>query len=308
MAINNLQSRHRIRAGQVLALPYGGTAGSAVRQAAVAIEPGTQIYTVRSGDTLGQIAERAGISEQDLLANNGLANGNRIYVGQKLSLIADETTDETPVNESGQLVAAEQMAKWPDGEEEPDRAPADAAEEQELSAAVAASVEAPADQGGDMAMLADPSDYLVATDGTIEIQAEETLGHYASWLNIRTQKLRDLNDYEFRKPAVIGHHLRLDFTRVTQAQFEAKRIAYHRELQEAFFARYRIADTKVHEFRQGDSLFVLSLRRYKVPVWLLRQYNPDLDLDLIKPGTSIVIPQIERVDHGTEAEGTVADA
>ena len=87
------------------------------------------------------------------------------------------------------------------------------------------------------------------SDGMIEIQAEETLGHYASWLNIRTQKLRDLNGYDFRKPVVIGRHLQLDFTRVTPEQFSAKRIAYHRELQESFFARYRIADTKVHEFQ-----------------------------------------------------------
>jgi hypothetical protein len=26
---------------------------------------------------------------------------------------------------------------------------------------------------------------------------------------------------------------------------------------------------------------------------LLRQYNPDLDLDLVQPGTQIVFPQIE---------------
>ena len=32
---------------------------------------------------------------------------------------------------------------------------------------------------------ADPSDYSVATDGTIEVQAAETLGHYAEWLGIR---------------------------------------------------------------------------------------------------------------------------
>jgi len=53
---------------------------------------------------------------------------------------------------------------------------------------------------------------------------------------------------------------------------------------------------------------VLSLRRYKVPVWLLRQYNPDLDLDRIKPGTQIIIPQIERVDGNSGAQESVADA
>ena len=154
-------------------------------------------------------------------------------------------------------------------------------------------------------MLADPSDYLVAANGTIEIQAEETLGHFASWLNIRTQKLRDLNNYSFGTPAIIGRYIQLDFTRVTPEQFASKRIAYHRELQETFFTRFRIADTTVHEFRPGDSLFVLSVRKYKVPVWLLRQYNPDLDLDRIRPGTPIVIPQIERVERNSQPTADV---
>jgi len=303
MTINNLKSRHRIRAGQVLNLPYKGTA------IPVEISSGTQIYTVRSGDTLGQIARRSGVPERELLAHNGLANGNRIYVGQKLRLTAGEATDITLVSSTDQAVAAKQPAESSVIVEQPVLASVDAATEPAATEeAVAASVVASAEQGADTAMLADPSDYLVANDGTIEIQAEETLGHYASWLNIRTQKLRDLNNYEFRKPVVIGRHLRLDFTRVTAEQFAAKRIAYHRELQESFFTRYRIADTTVHEFRRGDSLFVLSVRRYKVPVWLLRQYNPDLDLDRIKPGTQIVIPQIERVDSGTGPQGSVADA
>ena len=30
-------------------------------------------------------------------------------------------------------------------------------------------------------LLADPSDYSVAADGSIEVQATETLGHIAEW-------------------------------------------------------------------------------------------------------------------------------
>jgi membrane-bound lytic murein transglycosylase D len=248
------------------------------------------------------------MAERELQDLNGLSNGNQIYIGQELRLSAAAETDAAATASSARPVAVSQAEPLPVAGENPEQVMDDAAVEPVLSEEiVAASATAPAEQGADTAMLADPSDYFVASDGTIEIQAEETLGHYASWLNIRTQKLRDLNGYEFRKPVVIGRHLQLDFTRVTPEQFAAKRIAYHRELQESFFTRYRIADTKVHEFRRGDSLFVLSLRRYKVPVWLLRQYNPDLDLDRIKPGTQIVIPQIERVDGGTEPGRTVAD-
>ncbi len=317
MAVNNLKSRHRIRAGQVLNLPYKGAATQA------AISPGAQTYTVRSGDTLSQIARRSGVPERELLARNGLADGNRIYVGQKLRLVGTDVPVVIASSSDDHIITVRQPEEPPVLAAEPVPVPAQASlslavpddvaidviatDDVVTDEAVAASAGASAGQGADAVMLADPSDYLVAADGTIEIQAEETLGHYASWLNIRTQKLRDLNGYAFRKPAVIGRRLQLDFTRVTAEQFAAKRVDYHRELQEAFFVRYRIADTTVHEFRSGDSLFVLSLRRYKVPVWLLRQYNPDLDLDHIRPGTEIVIPHIERVD-GSVSQTPVADA
>jgi membrane-bound lytic murein transglycosylase D len=44
--------------------------------------------------------------------------------------------------------------------------------------------------------------------------------------------------------------------------------------------------------KNGDSLWELSEVRYNVPVWLLRQYNPDLDLDRIRPGNTVVVPLI----------------
>lgn len=46
----------------------------------------TGTYTVRAGDTLSTIAARLGTSTRSLAATNGLANPNRIYVGQRLTL------------------------------------------------------------------------------------------------------------------------------------------------------------------------------------------------------------------------------
>ena len=49
-------------------------------------------------------------------------------------------------------------------------------------------------------------------------------------------------------------------------------------------------------------------RRYKVPVWLLRQYNPDLDIDRLHPGTEVIFPQIERSAAGSEPAAAMASA
>jgi membrane-bound lytic murein transglycosylase D len=157
-------------------------------------------------------------------------------------------------------------------------------------------------------LLADPSDYVVADDGTIEVQAAETLGHYADWLEIRTQQLRDLNGYSFRQPLVIGHRLRLSFSEVNRETFMARRIAHHREIQEAFFVRYRITETTAHNLRRGESVWDLTRQRYKVPVWLLRQYNPDLDIGRVKPGMQVVFPQIERIEMDSSPRSSLAEA
>ena len=140
------------------------------------------------------------------------------------------------------------------------------------------------------ALLSDPSDYNVAADNTIEVHELETLGHFADWLEIRTQRLRDINGLAFRTPVEVGKRLKLDLQKVDAAVFESRRIAYHRQQQDSFFRRNVIAGVTEHTIRSGESIWILSLREYAVPIWLFRQYNPELELDKVRPGTSVRFP------------------
>jgi len=143
---------------------------------------------------------------------------------------------------------------------------------------------------------ADPSDYSVAGE-SIEVQAAETLGHYADWLEVRAWRLRHLNGMRYGQPVVIGQRITLDFTRVSATEFEQRRLGYHQSLQEAFFKRFRIAGTRDHVIRSGESLWILARRTYDIPIWLLRQYNPDLDFDTVDIGITVVVPQLEPLDE-----------
>ncbi len=329
MALNNLKSRHRIRIGQTLNLPYRGMASMA------AIPKGTVTYVVQRGDTVGVIAQRAGMQVDEVLMFNALSNRNQIYPGQQLQLmarvnepVADEANpaeateeaavlDSTPVEVPQQTSAGTVVRPVAGTIELAILAFADRMEPMSQPMAVADEpaemdetdmVGKPAEPAEPVTLLADPSDYDVAADGRVEVQAAETLGHYADWLEIRTQRLRDLNGYSFRRPVVIGQRLKLDFSTVNRNKFTARRIRYHRELQEAFFTRYRITDTTIHRLRRGESLYILTLRRYKVPIWLLRQYNPDLDLNRVQYGMEIVFPRIEKVDGPGAPAPEFADA
>ncbi len=370
--LNGLNSRNFIRAGQVLRLPGNGeTTPVTLADGAGATAGPVSTYVVRSGDSVNVIARRFGMSEESLLARNGITDRNRIYVGQELRVDdADELVDATlaatdAVAALVPVVAVEFEPAEPEaGAVIPvaavvERATGSArtlADERRLLATeaalatimntgleaeaaldvdgvagvdgvtdavfdeavtvdgtlvsvaaddvsleetsvndAAASVDANALGSEQAELAADPSNYLVAADLTIEVQALETLGHYADWLGMPTQRLRDINGLDFERAVVIGERLKLEFGDVDVATFEQRRVAYQRSTQEAFFSSYQITDTVEHVIQQGESLWILARRHYQVPVWLLRQFNPDLDFDRIKPGMVVKFPALRPI-------------
>lgn len=255
-------------------------------------------HRVRSGETMSGIAEQYGIGLSALIRANGMSNGNFIRVGQMLTLpvagqaiaavpVAQETAAEpprpTPPVPSREAVATIQEVEESDAIEE-------APVELETDANLLASNQA--------TLAADPSDYTVADNRSIEVQDMETLGHYADWLEIKTQRLRDLNGFPFSRAVVVGERIALDFSNVSPELFEARRLAYQAERQESFFLAYQIDSIVSHTVRSGESLWLLALREYDVPVWLLRQYNPDVNLDRVRPGTIIRFPRLRSITSG----------
>jgi membrane-bound lytic murein transglycosylase D len=135
----------------------------------------------------------------------------------------------------------------------------------------------------------------VDANGTIRVEAAETLGHYADWLDLRASQLRTLNNMRYGTVLQVGTRLRLDFSRVSAEQFEQRRLAHHQQLQSSYFTAHHITGSEVHTVRSGESVWVLSQQRYDLPLWLLRQYNPDVDFAALQPGTRLVIPRVSRL-------------
>ena len=146
------------------------------------------------------------------------------------------------------------------------------------------------------ALEADPSDYTVASNNSIEIQASETLGHYADWSGVLAWDIRRLNNLAYRDPVIIGERLTLDFSRVNIAEFELRRREFHSTLQGEFFSNYRIQDVEHYRVKQGDNIGRIARNRYSTPVWLLRQYNPELDFNRIQINQEIIFPLLEQVN------------
>ena len=305
--------------------------------ATAASAPAKDYYVVRRGDSLQAIAARVKIPEAQLLKMNSLKDPDRLYEGQRLRIAGSEPTAvlaATAPDEVDTKVASIDAARGeaqregaavelireestrPIGSGEPTRGrprsaavvameaattpevatsedarePVSASQAEELSPALGP---ASATQG-----LADSIDYQVRDDGSIRIEATETLGHYADWLQVPTQRLRNLNKLKPRQAVQLGQKLQLDYSRVSRETFERVRRDYHAKLQGEFFAQHRISGTEVYIVRRGDSLWTMTQKFSNLPIWLLRQYNPDTDLSDLRPGTQVVMPKVEIVAGG----------
>lgn len=263
-------------------------------------------HTVARGDTLSEIADEYATSVSTLVALNNLRSRNRIRAGQRLRLPA---AGPAPAIASTQPAPSEPAPSGPAATEPAPSsvvvadAPAlpalddvmEPVDEAVATGATDTAVATMADDAsapflGPIALLSDPSDYTVADDLSIEVHPLETLGHYGDWLGIKTQRLRDINGFAFRTPVEVGQRIKLDFSQVDAEAFENLRLRYHREQQDTFFRNHTIVGIKEHVIGRGESVWILSLREYDVPVWLFRQYNPELDLHSVTPGTRISFP------------------
>jgi membrane-bound lytic murein transglycosylase D len=305
------RSGKRLPRGYALRLPAGSVTGEP--QAWLAQIPAVKrhgeqhansYHVVERGDTLSSIAGRYRTSVGQLVALNSLPGKHRIYPGQVLQLPEDGGTPAPParglVRTAIAAVPPAPAAKpetapevtltapaiaLPEPTAVPEPAPAPAPEPVPVAAATAP---APPSPGAD-------SRLRRVDDSRIVVDAGETLGHYAEWLEVSASRLRALNKLRAGRSLQIGQRLLLDFSRVGPDAFLQRRIEYHKGIEEDFFGSFRVTGTLEHRMRSGESLWVLSHRVYAVPTWLIQRYNPDVDLARLTPGTTLLIPVTEKL-------------
>jgi membrane-bound lytic murein transglycosylase D len=325
-SLNQLQSRNRIQIGQRLLLPQDNSQPTSV----AAVVSKDKSYTVRRGDTVSLIAARYGVTEPALLGVNGIQDPHTIYPGQQLTMpgqgdagvqLAGIDVTNTPTRTVETLLAEEVVARidpmsdtpvvppieveeftlvrLPPAAVLPDNQELDTPVSDEESTAEALDPVIDVSESNEQLvenLSADPSDYTVASNNTVEVQASETLGHFADWLSIRAWDVRRLNNMAFRDPVIVGKRLTLDFSSVNIAEFELKRREFHSTLQRGFFSNYRIQGVEQYEIKRNDNIGAIARNRYSTPIWLVRQYNPELDFNRIQIGQKIAFPLVEQAE------------
>ena len=273
------------------------------------------VHRARRGETLAGIAAASGVTLNHLLAANGLATSRELTRGEAVHI-------PMPASRAEPSAPAAAAAAAPIAPIEPSAPSASSAvaglRDEEAPAPAAEAPAAPAvvrspppkepvsERQAESASLlpaaspsgnGDNTDYSVGADNTVVVQAAETLGHFADWSKVSSASLRALNRLHKNAMVTLGHKVKLDLSRVTAAQFETARRDYHRQLQEAFFATHRIAGTENYVVRKGESLWIIAQQHADLPVWLVAEYNPDVDFGDVRPGATIALPRVEAINR-----------
>jgi membrane-bound lytic murein transglycosylase D len=273
-------------------------------------------HRARKGETLAGIAAASGLSVTRLAAANGWNGTHTIVRGELVRIplpatraeasgqLAPSVAANLPPPEPPAAVASASGAEavHPAAESVPPAAPTvqpavaippapkePVTQRQTESAAL---LPAGPPSGG-----TDTTDYSVRDDDTVIVQVGETLGHFSDWSGIDSGRLRALNHLHKNARVTVGHRIKLDLSKVSAEQFTAVRRGYHRQLQEEFFAAHRIAGTESYTVKRGESLWTIAQQHSDLPLWLIAQYNPDVNFGDIRPGTSISLPRVVDINR-----------
>lgn len=136
------------------------------------------------------------------------------------------------------------------------------------------------------------------TIGIIKVGPEETIGHYAGWLDVPAQAIRQLNGLKNNTSIQMDRRIKIPITKVGKESFEEKRYEYHKELEEDFFSVYRISGENIYMVKKGDNIWALCKKTFEIPFWLIQKYNTGQDFNALQPDDKLRIPIVTKIGDG----------
>ena len=265
--INHIENTNLLRIGQTLIIPpTQNNLQQQTTSSMLANSSATKFYKVQPGDNLEKIAAYYNVTVKNLMQINNLKNKNKLYAGQNLII---------PYPES-QLVLSEIEADYFS------KTTKTVENTSKIAHHPSNKIKKP--------LPVDKTSFSI--NDKIYVLPDETLGHFADWLEIPTQKLRDLNGLTFNQDIQLSQELKIIYVNVRKEEFLQKRMEYHRGLEEDFFSSYNVSGVQTHKLKKGENIWYLCNEVYEVPYWLVVKYNPNIDLNRLIMGDEIIIPII----------------
>jgi membrane-bound lytic murein transglycosylase D len=273
----------------------------------------SHIYTVRQGDTAGEIARMHGVALDELIAANNLDARATVYVDQNLRIPLPEEKKVELAELQTVPSRSTARAQTPASDSVPLQPETGATDERLIAADDRVTSQAEPENGVVESSLSQPTEKTIEPEilpadlavepvryeqdkpmGIIRVEAEETLGHYAEWLEVSTWEIRHINGFKYGTVIRLNQQVKIPLQRVSKEEFEEKRFEYHKELTEDFFAAYRIEKIDIYYIKKGDNIWTLSREEFEVPLWLIKRYNTHLDFNALTPSQRLLVPVVEK--------------
>ena len=308
-SFNNIGRRNRIYVGQVLQLPRRNSRHQPTSRLAKldSSKYSTKIvsYRIRRHDNLSKIAKRFDTNVSHLTRINRFRNPDSLYPGQKIKVPRREIIDDKFKLASSNVktgnfklsVNRSQISKSSNTAKNSTKIKTErAVSPGTLQVARYSTDRTNRNRPAFKPVSFSPDGNSDSLIGTITVDFDETLSHYAEWSLQSVKELRRMNRIGKRGGILANDKIRVSFSRVHPGKFEEKRQEYHKGIQEDFFNNYEISKLAIRSVEKGETLWEICNEIYTIPLWLLSSYNADKDINSLSVGEPIVIPVITPKD------------
>ena len=301
---NNIGRRNRIYVGQVLQLPRGKSARKPTYKLAKldskSVSPKNfsvkvVSYKVRRHDNLSKIAKRFDTDVRHLTRINRFKNPDALYPGQRIKVPSQEIVDKRVVSKSVKSRNFKLTVDRSKAVIQKKSAPvkiARAVPTGTLKVATNSNESINRNRPAFKPASFSPDANSDSRIGTITVDFDETLSHYAEWSLLSVRELRRINRIGKKGAISVNDKLRVNFAKTLPVKFDEKRQEYHKAIQEDFFNNYEISKLTIRSVEKGETLWEMRNENYTIPLWLLSSYNSDKDIRSLSVGEPIVIPVI----------------
>ena len=249
-------------------------------------------YQVQKNDNLSKIAKRFDTNVIHLTSLNRMRDPNSLYFGQRLK-ISSSTNNATAsknkiknfklsVKHQGKTITKQQNKK----EIKIKRALPD------LTLKVTTKTNKVLNENRPAFMPVSFSSKHQESIGTITVDFDETLSHYAEWSLLSVRELRKINRIGKKAEITVHGKLRVSFSKTNPEKFEERRQEYHKAIQEDFFNNYDISKLTIRSIEKGETLWEICNDNFTIPLWLLSSYNSEKNINALEVGEPIIIPVI----------------
>jgi membrane-bound lytic murein transglycosylase D len=290
--INNIKNPNSLYPGQRIKVPQSRPSIQLAKLEGDRNSLQDGYYRVQKNDNLSKIAKRFDTDVIHLTSLNQMRDPNSLYSGQRLK-ISSSPTEKTvnknkiknfklSVDRQGEAVAKQQNKKEikvvravPEG-----------------TLKVATKTNKRLNKNRPAFMPVSFSSNNQESVGTITVDYDETLSHYAEWSLLSVRELRKINRIGRNGEITVHGQLRVSFAKTNPEKFEERRQEYHKAIQEDFFNNYDISKLTIRSVEKGETLWEICNDHYTIPLWLLSSYNSEKNITALAVGEPIIIPVI----------------